>query len=159
MRVVRLLPMLAALVLFLIATAACQTNGGLGVVASVQVYDAVQTAKPLALVRYDGNTLVMWGGAAAHYELFMALPPNLPLYGPFQKKAEGVYTVQREPEDKAWQTGIDEPLPEACKHLFRPIEIESWGLTFAPYGEGLEDGAESAAGCGPAAPVAPAPEA
>lgn len=149
MRVHRFLPLFAAFVLFWIAAAtpACSSTGGAGVIASAQVYDAANTPKPSALVRYDGNTLVMWGGAAAQYELFMVTPPNLPLYGPFQKKAEGVYTMQREPSDRAWQTGMDEPLPEAAKHLFRPIEIESWGLTFASYDE-------PAVGCGPAAPEA-----
>lgn len=139
MRLHRFLPELAALIVFVIAASCQSQGGGLGVVASVQVYDAANTAKPSALVRYDGNTLVMWGGAAAQYELFLVAPPNLPLYGPFQKKADGVYTAQREPEDKAWQTGMDEPLPEACRHLFRQVEIDAWGLQFAPYGEGLED--------------------
>lgn len=130
MRIHKALIAVLALLLLVLATQSCNSTGGAGVVASVQVYDAVNTAKPTALARWDGNTLCMWGGAALHYELFLSAEPNLPLYGPFQIKAGKVYTAQRKPLDVAWTTDIDAPLPYAAMVLFRPIEIESWGLTF-----------------------------
>lgn len=131
MRPHKFMPLIAALCLFLLAVAGCNsTNGGVGVIASVQVYDVVQSPKPAALARYDGNTLCMWGGGAIQYELMLSAPPNIPLWGPFQAKEGKAYTYQRDPHDKAWTTDIDAPLPAAARVLFRENEILAWGLVF-----------------------------
>lgn len=122
---------IATFFLFALALlAGCQnTGGGSGVIASVSVHDIDPGARPTALVRWDGNTLVAWGAAAVMYEAFVAVN-GIPIYGPFFNQAGEILVYQREPIETSWHADINAPIPEAARVLFRQGEISAWGLVF-----------------------------
>ena len=121
-----LLGLIAVAAAFALTLSGCAT-GGVGVVGSVYAAP-VAGAKPTLLARYDGNTFVAWGEGAAIAELYIQAT-GLPLYPPVSVSAGKAIVKVRKPKFE-WEGAAGDPLPVEAELMFRPAEVQAWGLAF-----------------------------
>lgn len=111
-----------------LSLSSCASPGGgtgVGVVASATAGPI--GARPAVLFRFDGNTFVAWGNADYAAELFIQAS-GLPLMS--RSGVAGVAVVGTIDTKFSWDGRLGDPLPYQAASLFRPAEIDVWGLTF-----------------------------
>lgn len=127
-------PTTFAVALIALFALSCNASGQPVAVASTAVYDAGDPpARPRALFRWDGNTLVLWAQAGAVAEVFLPAPTWLPIVGPFFVEAGQAYVRVEDPPFE-WKGSATGPLPAQALGAFRPSEIVAWSLAPAPPG-------------------------
>lgn len=128
-----LILLVAALLSFALAGCVTAPDGtrSSSVVMSFTVTD--DTGHAVALARSDLNTTVVFGAGKATGEVFQkpsdTMPAGFPIFGPVGTAFGKVYVHDRK-RDLQLSLDVGEPLPAACKVLFRPGEAEAFGLTF-----------------------------
>lgn len=111
-----------------LSLSSCASTGGgtsAGVVASATAGPI--GARPAVLFRFDGNTLVAWANADYAAELFIQAS-GLPLMS--RSGVAGVAIVGTIDPKFSWDGRLGDSLPYQAASLFRPAEIDVWGLTF-----------------------------